>query len=210
MQNCEKLERSRGARISNRQDLDAYRQRSLEFDSVPMPSYWFSATDAGSEGDWVDWHSGDKLEIADIHVAGKTTGVVPDNPSRNCGIFSTTWVNWLDYLCKITPAQKFHCMCEKEVPVYLRMRGLCPKTNIDTFWIPQNADGKLFFRGIENSRIDFVKDLSREGWEISVEQSVRGTSAFSMATLHSFLLGKSTWIVSNDGKYAALLAFKAM
>lgn len=77
MQNCEKLERSAGARIRNRQELDTYRQRSRDFDSVPMPSYWFSATDAGHEGEWKDWHSGEALDIASIHVAGKTLGKVP-------------------------------------------------------------------------------------------------------------------------------------
>ena len=79
MQNCEKLERSRGAKIRNREDLDTYRQRSRDFDSVPMPSYWFSATDEGHEGEWRDWHSGELLDIASIHIAGKTHGKVPGN-----------------------------------------------------------------------------------------------------------------------------------
>ena len=50
---------------------------------------------------------------------------------------------------KLFVAENVQCACENEKknPVYLRIRGLCPSSYIDTYVIPRNARGIEYMLG---------------------------------------------------------------
>ena len=60
-----------------------------------------------------------------------------------------------------------HCVCEKSEEIYLTLRGLCPESNIDTYWVLRNDNtSKLIYVGIFSSQISF--NYSANLWELSV------------------------------------------
>ena len=86
--------------------------------------------------------------------------------------------------------------------MYLKMRGLCKESLIDSYWIPQNNHFKdaspLYYVGFTSSRIYRIP--STEVWDLSTFGKEKNPSGFSENNLHGILLGRSQWIVENDGK----------
>ena len=115
---------------------------------------------------------------------------------ENCGLISPAWGGWIDWVCEVTKAAPIQCACEKEYPVYLKMRGLCPDSNIDVFWTPQNRKGYFILIGIHSSVTKY--DDTAIQWQLEVAGKKQNTQAISDASLHSFLLGKSNWQIVND------------
>ena len=76
------------------------------------------------------------------------------------------------------------------------MRGLCPDSNIDVFWTPQNRKGYFILIGIHSSVTKY--DDTAIQWQLEVAGKKQSTHAISDASLHSFLLGKSNWQIIND------------
>ena len=82
------------------------------------------------------------------------------------------------------------------------MRGLCDDSKIDKFWVPQNNKNNhdpLFYAGLISSMITY-NPLSEE-WNMVVPKRPVALKGTSETTLHSNLLGRSTWLVQNDGIY---------
>ena len=115
---------------------------------------------------------------------------------ENCAIAVVRWNGWSDWVCDIPDTHLIHCPCEKEGPVYLTMRGRCLDSAIDTYWTPQTAEGRYFLHGIKTSEARF-DDLSNT-WKLKAYGKKAISQASSDATYHSFLLGKSNWIITND------------
>ena len=92
------------------------------------------------------------------------------------------------------------CLCEKEDPVYLTLRGLCKDSNIDNVWVTRNIQAELFYLGIQNTEMWY--DFTHKHWNLKTTGSAEQTRGLSDSSLHSFLLGKSTWYIEadNDGK----------
>ena len=121
--------------------------------------------------------------------------VLSDGGSKeNCGVLNIEWNGWNDWTCIIPKASPIQCVCEKVGKVYFKLRGKCPESSIDTYWIPQVEDGQFFLHGLQTSDIVFdnkkwiLKSLGKNG----------DTLAMSDATFHSFAMGKSNWLISND------------
>lgn len=94
-----------------------------------------------------------------------------------------------------------YCACQKSAPVYLKMRGLCPDSMIDRYWVPQNGNERedpLYYVGFTSSRMMF--NPGDNNWEMTVPKYPVSLSGVSGATQDSILLGRSNWIVENDGK----------
>ena len=79
------------------------------------------------------------------------------------------------------------------------MRGLQQSSYIDIYYEPLNVGESFIYKGWETSTISF--DDTREEWVLSVGYRPRMTRAVSYSSYHSFLLGKSNWIVENDCMY---------
>lgn len=105
-------------------------------------------------------------------------------------------------------ANPHNCACEKHVPIYLRLRGLCEETNIDTYWMPQSENGQYFLLGVTWSKIQFNE--TQRGWDLIVKDRQENTTGFAKLNFHSFVLGKSEWSIENDSKTAFVLQMISM
>ena len=132
------------------------------------------------------------------------TRLCSESSTENCGVTCPAWgTNWIRHICQIPIGVPLQCACERQGPVYLRMRGLaCPQSYIDINWVPQNPTKQFIYAGFSSSLITFNRDSNM--WEMNVNGKPLATSATSDATFHSFLLGKSDWLVSNDSKYLCI------
>ena len=115
-------------------------------------------------------------------------------PKDNCAILIPSWEKWQDREC--TYKQPFQCACEKQGQIYLKLRGLCPESSIDVFWTLQNKEGTVHFYGIKNSEMHY--DFENRRWQIDVIGKKPQTFGISEISFHSFLLGRSYWIIQND------------
>ena len=84
--------------------------------------------------------------------------------------------------------------------MFLTMRGLCPDSNIDKYFVPQNMeyDSQTLFRGLFKTIIEY--DKANSVWHLKVLGVNSVTVATSDASEHSFLLGMSRWKVIGDNK----------
>ena len=89
-------------------------------------------------------------------------------------------------------------MCEKYGTVYLKLRGLCEDSNIDTYWVPGTDLSLYKLYGTVSSEIGFQAEKSN--WKLTVFSRTEKTVATSQLTYHSFAMGKSLWLVVNDSK----------
>ena len=106
------------------------------------------------------------------------------------------WRGWFDWTCFNPPETVLQCACEKEGLVYLKLRGRCPGSLIDTYWTPQNEGGQYFLHGIKTSEIKYNKESST--WQLKAIGENQISVASSDSPSHSFLLGKSNWYINND------------
>ena len=80
--------------------------------------------------------------------------------------------------------------------MYLQLRGLCPDSNIDRFYVPRNKrqSGSVQVIGLKKTTIEYDKgDLM---WSLAVES--HNTSATSEAAFESYALGAHEWMIEND------------
>ena len=121
--------------------------------------------------------------------------VAKGDPSRNCGLLVPPWNGWTDWQCQIPPAQPISCACEHPGQMYLQLRGLCPDTNLDKFFVPRNTkQGSVHLIGLMTSIIEY--DKHEIIWKM-MEYS-KNSSATTAAPYASYVLGKHEWLVEND------------
>ena len=95
----------------------------------------------------------------------------------------------MGWRCKVKKTESIHCVCLREEQIYLTMRGLCPETNIDTYWVPRNdRQSRLQYLGITSSRIRF--DYQESEWRLIVAGKEENTTGIYKASFKSLLLGK--------------------
>ena len=93
------------------------------------------------------------------------TGVsaIDGGTMENCGMVVPTWSGWTDWSCQIEKVVPLVCACEHPGQMYLQLRGLCPDTNLDRFYVPRNKQrsGALILIGLKTTLIAYDKaDLS--------------------------------------------------
>ena len=49
------------------------------------------------------------------------------------------------------------CACEHPDQMYLQLRGLCPDSNLDRFYVPRNQEGAVILIGLKTSLISYDK-----------------------------------------------------
>ena len=94
-------------------------------------------------------------------------------------------------------ADPMHCACQSERPAYLSMRGLWDTSLLDVYYTPVTTKNQLRFKGYETTEINYNPVAER--WELSVVFRETEAKAYSYSSYHSFILGRSQWLVQNDG-----------
>ena len=160
---------------------------------VPSYAYWIPVTDSKIEGEWVDYYTSDPVNIMGVAAGDPNGGSV-----ENCAIVVSVWGGWQDWECKVNSASYLMCVCQSEGQMFLTMRGLCPHSDIDKYFVPQNKkfDGQTLFRGLYRTIIEYHEEDHL--WHLKVFGVKSKTVATSYATKHSFLLGLSEWTVMGD------------
>ena len=82
--------------------------------------------------------------------------------------------------------------------MYLQLRGLCPDSNIDQFYIPRNKkrSGKVNLIGFKNTIIEY--EGAELAWNLRVYGASGNTTARSESPLASFVLGAHEWRIEED------------
>ena len=173
MQNCQKLQRSRGARLETIEDLRPWLQW-LTNNEKSVRSYFTSLRFDGEH--WRDWVTGmnrtfchpsyicnmslhfypGEIESEDFYV-----GLDNKELRQECGLWGNFYgETFSDYSCTPAEAEEISCPCENKRPVYLTIRGLCPKSYIDTFVMPRNEVDMDFVLGKLNIYKDIIQCLT--------------------------------------------------
>ena len=202
---CEKFPNTRAPSVATEKDL-LNLMKAMErimfdpetgsrYQGVISNAYWIPVTDSKIEGQWVDFYTLDPVDIKDL-----TAGELDGGTAQNCAILSHAWRGWQDWECKAYKATDFMCPCESHGQMFLIMRGLCPDSNIDKHFVPQNKDfdGHTKFHGLFKTIIEYHEDDMI--WHLEVVGHNSNTVATSEAPKHSFLLGMSKWTVTGDNK----------
>jgi hypothetical protein len=132
-------------------------------------------------------------ELLDV---GAVSGVSSLRQS-NCAVIGSILGGWIDWKCNLlSDLEPITCMCHKDQQIYLRLRGLCPDSNIDKFWVPRNRKGLLEYYGIISSEIQFNYD--EYIWNMKVMGKKEKTTATSGNVFGSLMLGKGSYKINMD------------
>ena len=131
-------------------------------------------------------------DIVDIGFTG--TSLI--DPTRNCAILVPMWNGWSTWQCKVPPANPISCACEHPGQMYLQLRGLCPDSNIDRFYVPRNKirSGAVILHGLDTTSIEYDKESL--SWKLTEHN--QNTTAVANAPLASYVLGTHEWLIEND------------
>ena len=124
------------------------------------------------------------------------TGTDFIDPTRNCAIMVPMWKGWRDWQCKVPLAHVLSCACEHPGQMYLQLRGLCPDSTIDKFYVPKNKKrtGTVHLLGLHTTTIEY--DTANMVWKL-IEHS-QNVTATTDSALASYVLGSHEWMVEND------------
>ena len=143
------------------------------------------------EGHFINFFSGKKVD-----TSIGFTGTDLTDPTRNCAIMVPMWNGWSTWQCKVPPAHPISCACQHPGQMYLQLRGLCPDSAIDRFYVPKNKkrSGAVLLLGLHTTTIEY--DTENMIWKL-VEHS-QNVTATADAPLASYMLGSHEWMVQND------------
>ena len=143
------------------------------------------------EGQFTNYYSG---KVVDTNIGFTGNSLI--DPTRNCALLVPMWNGWKDWLCQIPPAHPISCACEHPKQMYLQLRGLCPDSNIDRFYVPRNKkrSGSVILMGLDTTTIEY--DTENMVWKL-IEHS-QNVTATTNAPLASYVLGSHEWLIQND------------
>ena len=119
-----------------------------------------------------------------------------EHSTKNCALFVPDWHGWTPYMCQINKAHVITCACEHPGQMYLELRGLCPDSNIDRFYVPRNKmrSGAVILHGLDTTSIEYDKESL--SWKLTEHN--HNTTAVANAPLATYVLGSHEWLIEND------------
>ena len=154
-----------------------------------LEGLWMSVTDAKEEGKWRDFYTGEMMNFA-----GPFSGTGPNGGRRENCVIQVSEETWVDYFCEVKQYNNF-CICSRTKRPYLRLRGLCPDSAVDSLFIPRNNDaGQIEYVSIKGSIISYNEE--RRLWSFS--KTGLDITGHSTTSKTSYVLGKHNWTIEND------------
>ena len=152
---------------------------------------WLPVDDSQNEGKWRDYY--------DHQVLNYTLPWNREEPNggkgENCVVTGEKYrMRWNDGGCDYSKAI---CLCERDLSLHLRLRGLCSNSAIDNYYRPMNdfVHSKRFYLvGRRKSTIQY-DEMSKQ-WNLHVSES--NVTGMSYAAHHTFALGKHEWSIVGD------------
>ena len=146
------------------------------------------------QGLWMNYYTGKEVDMSIGIARGGSLSV---DPSQNCGLLIIPWQGWSDWQCQVATTP-ITCACEHPGQMYLQLRGLCPSSNIDRFYVPRNKkrSGAVQLLGLDTTIIEYNKN--KLSWAM-MEYS-QNTTSLIIAPLASYVLGSHEWLIENDNE----------
>ena len=144
------------------------------------------------EGQWRNYYTGEEIDPS----IGSVAGGISEDLNKNCAVNIIYWAGWTAVPCHLKSAHPATCGCEHPGQMYLQLRGLCPDSNIDRFYVPRNVKGtgSVQLLGLDTTIIEYDKDSL--SWNLGVYSL--STTASTDAPLESFVLGSHNWLIQED------------
>ena len=144
-------------------------------------------SDEEKEGDWRNFYTDEKVDLS--------YGVDLDGGAReNCGIMDARWQGWRDFMCsRDIPVT---CACEHPGQMYLQLRGLCPLSSLDKYYVPRNRkkSGSVELIGLKTTVIEYHREVN--SWVLS--EFSKNTTGQTKASQHTYALGSHEWRLAGD------------
>ena len=156
-----------------------------------LENFYSPYSDLEVEGVYKDFYTSERISF-DIFYPGQPNG----KRVENCASVYISKNGLFDNVCDSMLTFARHCVCRSKSVPLLKLRGLCPNSDIDTLFtvINDEENGQLNFLGVTSTRITY--DEKKFAWKSSATDVT--VTAFSEAPKKSFLLGKNTWTIFND------------
>ena len=155
--------------------------------------HWLSLTDTLEEGVWRHQKTGQVATFTDWGP-GQPNG----RQVQNCACLRKfNGYRWDDCGCT-TYSWPSVCTREDGQPI-LRLRGLCPFSDIDTIFTPTNigTEGELIFVSYDHNQITY--DPSTSLWQVTrLSRKGNFTRAVTKASHASMVVGTNLWTVYGD------------
>ena len=186
MELCPKVNMGRVPLIENMQEI----KDMISWAKVVDPdvtNFWGSYSDQEEEGIWKDFYSPSVLHDEKLFLKNQPNG----GRTQNCLAVRFEGVN--DQVCDDGVTSRY-CLCTFKSSSILRLRGLCSKSNIDSFYILVQKKHVTFY-GIRQTKIEYNE--KNDVWEASVV-SLASYAVTKTKVGESMVLGKHLWKISND------------
>ena len=144
-------------------------------------------SDATNEGEWINYYTDKAVDFT-------FTDGLNGGTKENCGLMNVKWTGWRDFVCNLEFTVT--CVCEHPDQMYLHLRGLCPGSVLDRYYVPRNKkrSGAVQLIGFKSTIIEYKKDTF--SWRL-LEHS-KNTSAVSKVSQATYVLGSHLWTITND------------
>ena len=189
MQLCEKL-RSRTPSITTIEEWNILKKFFLSYGN-PLPKLWVGINDNQVKGEWRDYYTHQVMNHTEAWAALEPNG----QRRENCAHLlkgSDGHPILQDGNCD----QKHFCMCKRQPDFYLKLRGLCNNSAIETFYWPRNNPTQIRKLKVIGLQSEIEHDAQSGLWRLSVVG--QNVTAISKTSLSSFTLGRHNWTITGD------------
>ena len=174
--------------FSSKKETEKLLKWATQIDSS-ITRIWSSFTDEENEGNWKDHYTKKDIESKDLFIQGEPNG----GRTQNC--LSIRKEGFHDIYCN-DPSVILACVCSFSKKPILKLRGLHPKSILDTKYTLYQGKGLAFY-GLKQTKI--IYDKVKEVWEAKIiANPVIGIA--NPETGYSMILGKHSWRIMNDSK----------
>ena len=192
MQHCEKL-RSRAPSVTTIEEWNTLKKFFLSYRHRFTFELWVAINDNNVEGEWRDYYTDEVMNHTEAW--GKPNAAPNGQTRENCA----SLVKGIDRnpVLDDTPCDTKHfCMCMRKPQSYLKLRGLCNNSAIETFYWPRNDPTEIKKLKLSGFQSDIDYNALFGMWSLSyMAQNITG---MSKASLSSFTLGKHNWTIKGD------------